>query len=948
MEQQVRAGARRIVNRSTEGGAMSHRAIMVLLVGELAGAAWAGGGHLTGAPGSGPGAHIEAFSRAHPGARVHQDGQRVTKVYGRAFAHGATPSQSAASFLDEHTRMLGADPVDLVPAGPFADGAHAMPVKFDRATGTYAFTALYYTQARGGVPVYGRKLVLLVRNEAGFPLVLASSDLRDLGSFKPDPGFAGRFDAAAAQAAVEADFGHAVGVFDPQPVIWAGVDEQTPAPRSAFVVLVEDGADKWRYVIDAAAGAVLHREHLIFDVDVAGNVSGLTTTGIGAEQCEPEQSRPLPYLQVLAGLSGGVTDEDGNFVVGGQPAGPVTVNASLDGLWFNVFNWAGAELMMGVTVTPPAPANFLFNSANTDALVRAQVNGYVGANLIRDYVLQFNPGYPTLNTGNFEVQVNRTDFVCPGNAWYDGSVPSINFCQAGNGSPNTAWGSVIYHEYGHHLVAAGGSGQGAYGEGMGDVMSVLLLDSPLLGLGFFGDCLTPLRNADNTCQYSATSCTTNCGSESHACGRLIAGCVWDTRNELVVSEPIFYRDIISNLAINSILLHNGSSISPSITIDYLTLDDDDANIMNGTPHYEEIAAGFGAHNMDAPPLIQIDFEIPGGIPDLLAPGGDSSIQVNVLPVLSTPQPGTGMLHYSVSGPGGPYTAVPMSQVGANSYLAPFPAFDCGTAVDYYFSAMTMGGQSATFPVDAPESTFQSVAASSIVVVFEDDFQTNMGWTINNAVADGQWGRGVPVDCNRGDPPADADGSGQCYLTDNSSANNCNSDVDSGTTTLTSPTLDASGDNAAVAYHRWYSNVEGDGPMQDVFVIQVSDDNGLTWVNLESVGPAGPEVAGGWYHKVFNVASVVEPTSTFRIRFQASDTDPQSIVEAGVDLVQILSYVCDDPCTGDVTGDGQVNVQDLVAVALAWGSGDPGADVDGSGIVDVADLVGVVLAWGPCP
>src|SRR5262249_45061892 len=38
------------------------------------------------------------------------------------------------------------------------------------------------------------------------------------------------------------------------------------------------------------------------------------------------------------------------------------------------------------------------------------------------------------------------------------------------------------------------------------------------------------------------------------------------------------------------------------TIDYLTLDDNDGNIGNGTPHYNEINAGFGAHNMPAPPL----------------------------------------------------------------------------------------------------------------------------------------------------------------------------------------------------------------------------------------------------------------------------------------------------------------------------------------------------------
>lgn len=47
---------------------------------------------------------------------------------------------------------------------------------------------------------------------------------------------------------------------------------------------------------------------------------------------------------------------------------------------------------------------------------------------------------------------------------------------------------------------------------------------------------------------------------------------------------------------------------------------------------------------------------------------------------------------------------------------------------------------------------------------------------------------------------------------------------------------------------------------------------------------------------------------------------------------------------DVTVDGAVDVADLVAVIVAWGTPDPAADVDGDGLVGVADLVAVVLAW----
>jgi hypothetical protein len=86
--------------------------------------------------------------------------------------------------------------------------------------------------------------------------------------------------------------------------------------------------------------------------------------------------------------------------------------------------------------------------------------------------------------------------------------------------------------------------------------------------------------------------------------------VWDTRNELAATHPETYREILGRLAVNAMLLHAGDSITPAITIDYLVLDDDDGDLSNGTPHYCQIAAGFGAHGMDAPAL-ECDGDVDG-------------------------------------------------------------------------------------------------------------------------------------------------------------------------------------------------------------------------------------------------------------------------------------------------------------------------------------------------
>jgi hypothetical protein len=59
----------------------------------------------------------------------------------------------------------------------------------------------------------------------------------------------------------------------------------------------------------------------------------------------------------------------------------------------------------------------------------------------------------------------------------------------------------------------------------------------------------------------------------------------------------------------------------------------------------------------------------------------------------------------------------------------------------------------------------------------------------------------------------------------------------------------------------------------------------------------------------------------------------------------------EPCAGDITGDGAVDVDDLLMVINAWGvcvdPKDCPADVAVSGAVDVDDLLIVINGWGMC-
>jgi hypothetical protein len=57
--------------------------------------------------------------------------------------------------------------------------------------------------------------------------------------------------------------------------------------------------------------------------------------------------------------------------------------------------------------------------------------------------------------------------------------------------------------------------------------------------------------------------------------------------------------------------------------------------------------------------------------------------------------------------------------------------------------------------------------------------------------------------------------------------------------------------------------------------------------------------------------------------------------------------CSTPCEGDVDGDGEVAVSDILLAIDQWG-GSGSADINGDGVVNVEDLLAIVGAWGVCP
>ncbi|MEE8576036.1 MAG: hypothetical protein V3T31_02165, partial [candidate division Zixibacteria bacterium] len=565
-------------------------------------------------------------------------------------------------------------------------------------------------------------------------------------------------------------------------------------------------------------------------------------------------------------------------------------------------------------------------------------NAYLEANVVRDVAIGANPSFPSLMNNDFPVTVNRTDGYCPGNAWYSPGEQSINFCQAGGQYPNTAWSSVVHHEYGHHLVNMGGSGQSEYGEGMGDCMSVLTLDTSALGIGFFGTCDESLRDADNSLQYP-------CGGTSHFCGQLISGCVWDTRNALMITEPTDYLEILAAITVNSILLHVGGSITPQITIDFLTLDDNDASIDNGTPHYWEIAAGFGAHSMDAPQLILLTFELAEPAPSILDPGQTTSFELTVTGQSGgVPVEGTGKLFYSVDG--SPIVEIAMTELSANHYTGDLPGLDCFTDVSFYFSADEAGFGAIYYP--GLTDPFQALVATEEVTLLEESLDIDPGWT-----TEGDWAFGQPTGAGGEYGYADP---ASAYTGNNVYGFNLTGDYGNNLSELhlTSSAIDCSGmAGVKFKFFRWLGVEQ---PAYDHAYVKVSN-NGVDWVEVWA-NPSEMTDAE-WTEVEYDISAVADEQSTVYLRWTMGTTDGSwRYCGWNIDDVSVRSFKCIPWICGDVNGvDGGPDIADLTfLVNFLFVTFEPppileAANVngaDGVDIVDLTHLVNFLFMEGPPP
>ncbi len=199
-------------------------------------------------------------------------------------------------------------------------------------------------------------------------------------------------------------------------------------------------------------------------------------------------------------------------------------------------------------------------------------------------------------------------------------------------------------------------------------------------------------------------------------------------------------------------------------------------------------------------------------------------------------------------------------------------------------------------------------------VFYDDFSTDQGWQVDAYGSDtaqaGRWERSAPSGVSAAEvgldfqtqPESDVAGNGRAFVTGAQRGQGLGgNDIDDGVTSVVSPSISlAETIDPKLSYYSWrtgldFNAVEGEVHAEDndVFTVELSADEGVSWVALDS-DISNDET---WAKKEFRVLDVV-PTlpSSIRLRFTARDVEPQSLSEAAFDNVRVwdLQPSCYDP------------------------------------------------------
>ncbi len=274
------------------------------------------------------------------------------------------------------------------------------------------------------------------------------------------------------------------------------------------------------------------------------------------------------------------------------------------------------------------------------------------------------------------------------------------------------------------------------------------------------------------------------------------------------------------------------------------------------------------------------FGYPDDVPSMLTPEQSTMFEVVVSGFFGgVPVPGTGQIHYSISG--GVTQSQAMTQLSGDRYMATLPGLTCGEYASFYVSAEE-ATEGIIYDPD-PGSPYIAFPTTTDSVVFSDDFETDKSWTVSG----GLWERGSPT--GGGGQYGGPDPVGG-YNSTNVYGYNLSGDYtnDMSERFLTSPAIDCSGlFGSRLSFWRWLGVEQ---PIYDHAYIRVSN-NGVDWT---TIWENSSEIADdAWVQLEYDISAIADNQSTVYLRWVMGSTDAGWVYCGwNIDDVVVNAYGCD--------------------------------------------------------
>jgi hypothetical protein len=291
---------------------------------------------------------------------------------------------------------------------------------------------------------------------------------------------------------------------------------------------------------------------------------------------------PLPHIYATIDGQKMTATKDGGIPTNATGE----LKAKLEGRWAVVNDQQRKPVEIAATVKDGE--NVIVANADVDDLTRInQINMYVWISKIHDWWSERLQGDKRIDRQlPLNVNINQD---C--NAYYTPGRPSLNFFKESRRCSDTGRPGIGAHEYGHFVDdMLGGIKNGGMSEGWGDIGSMFLLGTPIIGDGFLkGQNPSYIRHGENNYQYGKWD-------EVHDQGQAWMGFAWKLRKALIAKLGEAAGSAAAEALIVPTILAKASDIPGQIAKVLLNAQDKDGKAL----HEDEIRAAAKAHGIDLP------------------------------------------------------------------------------------------------------------------------------------------------------------------------------------------------------------------------------------------------------------------------------------------------------------------------------------------------------------